>query len=50
MTHQGRPAELGLFNLQKRQQKANLITAVEMSVTASLGMVQGGFILHGLVH
>lgn len=48
--HQGRPAELGLFNLQKRQQKANLVTAVEMSVAASLGMVQGGFILQGLVH
>lgn len=44
----GDPSELGLFNLQKRQQKANLITAVEMSVAASLGKVQGGFVSHNI--
>lgn len=44
MTHQGRPAELGLFNLQRRQQKADMITAVEMSGAASLGVVQGGLV------
>lgn len=50
MTHQGRAAESGLFSLQKRQQKANLITAVKLSVAAPLGIVQGMFISHGLVH